>query len=463
MSEERRAWSWRQAFAQSELKPTTKHVLHTLHLFMNAMGESCFPSIQDLMDNSGLDKKTILTHLKIARESGWIAVSQHGYRGKKWKRNEYCARWPERDLTAPASPIDIADDAAQGGGTVPPPETASEAVEMVPEGGGTEGSKVVEEIHHAIENNPVTIPDTSPVEREGAREPCPEFGHGKAETAAWTGEGEEKPSPKSGHGPAISRDALKRRLRKAHGEWPTHLSDSPDTAETEWFKLTEQEREAAADLLGLYCAEVRKSGRTKFCAFAVYLREKRWLRLDEATIARAKGGSAAGEPEGEEALPYGKLWGAQRFAELMKPPDGRMPPPTRFIQTIIDQGGPAAEKELRDRRAKYGWPAVNDLQAKAATYGSRACRVPAKLAPLAENFDKVRVGGPLWDAWRDLHEERGWPWFGAERLPEWVYFPKPMRDYVQADWPAYVAAATDDFEAAHAALIGADKSQEAAE
>src|SRR5690606_1204118 len=131
------AWSWRHAFSQSALPATTKHVLHTLGMFMNELGEGCFPSVADICRYSGLDKKTVLKHLVTAREAGWIVISQHGYRGQRWKRQEYVARWPERDLVAPCPP----DDECEGGGAVPPPSSASKVVESVPQGGGIEGKK----------------------------------------------------------------------------------------------------------------------------------------------------------------------------------------------------------------------------------------------------------------------------------------------------------------------------------
>ncbi|MBX3751919.1 MAG: helix-turn-helix domain-containing protein, partial [Opitutaceae bacterium] len=161
--ESSRAWSWRHAFASSDLPATTKAVLHTLGMFMNELGEGCYPSVSDICRYSGLDKKTVLKHLACARDAGWIAIGQHGYRGQKWKRQEYAARWPARDLVASCPP----DDAEKGGGTDTPP--SEKAVELVPEGGGIEGSKVVEQVHQDK-----TSPDTTPVNSPDAREGAPE-------------------------------------------------------------------------------------------------------------------------------------------------------------------------------------------------------------------------------------------------------------------------------------------------
>jgi hypothetical protein len=166
MSNPSRAWSWRHAFASSDLPATTKHVLHTVGMFMNELGEGCYPSVADICRYSGLDKKTVLKHLAAAREAGWLAVSQHGFRGQKWKRNEYAARWPERDLVAPTPPA----CEPKGGGLAPPPSQGPKVVELAPEGGGIEGPKVVEEVHQD-KTSPVTPPETSPDRRARERAP----------------------------------------------------------------------------------------------------------------------------------------------------------------------------------------------------------------------------------------------------------------------------------------------------
>lgn len=151
-----RAWSWRHAVGKSGLPPITRLVLHTLGLKMDATGGSCYPPISELVDLTGLDKKTVLKHLEIAEESGWIVVTQHGFRGQKWKRNEYVARWPGRDLSGNAA----STEDNEGGGN-PPPRSVAKAVEIVPEGGGNDDRKVVEEFHQD-KNLPTNIPENSP-------------------------------------------------------------------------------------------------------------------------------------------------------------------------------------------------------------------------------------------------------------------------------------------------------------
>lgn len=97
MSNERRAWSWRQRLLKSDLPSTTRHVMLTLSCHVNDAGEPCFPAIKQLVEETGLSKQSVLTHLEIGKEKGWIAVRRHGYSGQKWARNEYELAWPDEE------------------------------------------------------------------------------------------------------------------------------------------------------------------------------------------------------------------------------------------------------------------------------------------------------------------------------------------------------------------------------
>lgn len=88
-------FSWRTAILKSGLQPTTRHVLLTLACHMNDAGESCYPSIARLCDETGLSKQTVITHLQTAEESGWISTEKHGFKGQRWARNEYKIAWPK--------------------------------------------------------------------------------------------------------------------------------------------------------------------------------------------------------------------------------------------------------------------------------------------------------------------------------------------------------------------------------
>lgn len=67
-------FTWRSAVA-SERGPddsTVRFVLLTLSLHMNEKGESCFPSLSQLAEETNLARATVSRKLKRARELGWI-------------------------------------------------------------------------------------------------------------------------------------------------------------------------------------------------------------------------------------------------------------------------------------------------------------------------------------------------------------------------------------------------------
>lgn len=115
MKVERRAWSWRQMLLKSSLPGTTRHVLLTLSCHVNDSGEPCYPSVDQLVSETGLSKQTVLTHLKEAKQAGWIKVSRHGFSGQKWSRNEYELAWPDGEKAV--KEIDLE---TKGGQTVRP-------------------------------------------------------------------------------------------------------------------------------------------------------------------------------------------------------------------------------------------------------------------------------------------------------------------------------------------------------
>lgn len=131
----RTSWSWRQAILRSEMQATTRHVLLTIACYMNDMGEGAYPSVEQLVSATGLSKRAVIEHIKRAADAGFLSVSQHGYRGQRWKRNEYKALWP----------AETGDELPEKGGypDAPPPD----------EGGNRSAppsAKVVTDDHHEV-------------------------------------------------------------------------------------------------------------------------------------------------------------------------------------------------------------------------------------------------------------------------------------------------------------------------
>ena len=88
-------WSWRQAIQKSDLKSTVKHVLLNLSVYMNDLGESCYPTIAQQVLDTGLSKKTVIVAIQLAEEAGFLIKNKHGFSGQKWANNEYQAIYPQ--------------------------------------------------------------------------------------------------------------------------------------------------------------------------------------------------------------------------------------------------------------------------------------------------------------------------------------------------------------------------------
>lgn len=97
-------FTWRSAVASKHgpSNPTTRHVLLTLALHMNEKGGSCFPSIDLLVEESGLSRRAVIDHLGTAEREGWIGKRDlRRPNGQGWRRVEYFALIPahaEREL-----------------------------------------------------------------------------------------------------------------------------------------------------------------------------------------------------------------------------------------------------------------------------------------------------------------------------------------------------------------------------
>lgn len=101
-------FSWRAAILNSDLSPTTRHVLLTLGCHMNELGEGCFPSTKRLSRETGLSERAVITHLQLSTVEGWIGRRIHGFAGQRYSAYEYVVNFPGQD---PNDPSRYTDDA----------------------------------------------------------------------------------------------------------------------------------------------------------------------------------------------------------------------------------------------------------------------------------------------------------------------------------------------------------------
>ena len=147
MSNYGKFFSWRGAILKSNLEPTTRHVLLTLACHMNDAGESCYPTISTLCSETGLSKQTIITHLDLARDAGWVVISKHGFKGQRWANNDYRISWPDME---------------GGQGDLPPLMEGSQpgsikVVNLAAEGSQPGSIKVVKEVDSSTPSNTPTV------------------------------------------------------------------------------------------------------------------------------------------------------------------------------------------------------------------------------------------------------------------------------------------------------------------
>jgi hypothetical protein len=108
---------------------------------MSERGDSCFPSMALLTDETGLALRTVKEHIALAASDGWIGKRERRMaNGQGWRRNEYFARIPpdveaafheEQRGASGAPPLDGAPPAPRQGGAAGAQRGAPDNTNMV--------------------------------------------------------------------------------------------------------------------------------------------------------------------------------------------------------------------------------------------------------------------------------------------------------------------------------------------
>jgi len=106
---------WEACFMASDLQPTTKLVLHTVRAFMDAHGRDARVSVGEIVRQSSLSRRAVISHLRMAYEAGWLLIDMDDLYVGKGIRQKYDAKIPQKShqnhtqnthyLGAPAAPI----------------------------------------------------------------------------------------------------------------------------------------------------------------------------------------------------------------------------------------------------------------------------------------------------------------------------------------------------------------------
>lgn len=368
------ATNW--AFKQRGLKPAVKIVLFYLCDRYHP-DHGCFPSQETLAEDCELPRSTLNVYLSELEAAGLIAREQRREKGSK-KQESTRYRFPfERDF-ASRNQSKPSPDSGHGSQRA---ESRNE-----PEPSPENGKSRVQN----LDSNPVREPVREPVNsREGVREP--------------SAENEAQPDAKKAE--AGFWNLVK--------DWPGFAGMPKEPARQAWLKLSEEEREQAAVRFPAWLAMLKAQKKSHTPAPATYFREKLWLAApDPAQEAK---------PTTAVAAPYGKLWMATRFAELLLPPAKMLPTPTAFEQAQVRAGRTTLDAVMAEKRQRFGWPRVNEMHQTAADRRHSLC--PLALEDVAAEFRQVHRDSELFEAWMSEQARRGWPMPDRQRLPEWIYFP----------------------------------------
>lgn len=92
-------FTWRSSIVESGLSSTQRHVALTLSLHMNERGGSCFPTHDQLREETGLGRSTVIKALRELESEGWLSRVPGGgrRRGGNGQATEYTATVPEMD------------------------------------------------------------------------------------------------------------------------------------------------------------------------------------------------------------------------------------------------------------------------------------------------------------------------------------------------------------------------------
>jgi hypothetical protein len=125
-------WSYKKAVMQSNLSASTKIVLVALDMHVNDMGDPAFPSYARLATLTSLSARSVMDHVAIAEEAGWLKREKRFNKEGRQQSNLFYLQVPHHLAMA----SNAADEPAEGSG-------GGETGSPMGEGGSPSGVKQV--------------------------------------------------------------------------------------------------------------------------------------------------------------------------------------------------------------------------------------------------------------------------------------------------------------------------------
>ncbi|WCK12358.1 helix-turn-helix domain-containing protein [Agrobacterium tumefaciens] len=254
-------------------------------------------------------------------------------------------------------------------------------------------------------SGPAPINDTSLTNNLNDRERAPARGN----------LGDEEENPK----------AVEAAFKRFFIGWKTAISDSEPEARKEWLSLSPDERGLALEHSEAYQAAALSIGRKHLCSAAKYLKEQRWTKLSQPKPVSPQAESS------ETFTVFSRAGRAMLMSKLMLPI--RPLSLTPLEQHIVDNKPEKSDLIWREKRERHGWPEAVQLIER------RRFTVMNRIIEISKDFEKVAVGGEVWEAWKRAYSERCWPWPVAPEVLEFAQFPPLPGDIVDLDEAVFVA------------------------
>lgn len=375
-------WAFSQPKRFRDMKPNEQAVLIQLADCHN-YDRGCFPSQQYIVERTNLSERSVRDQLDRLRDRGLISWDALHGSGKRLA-NRYSFAF-EAGFQA-ANPADYqSGDAADDDG-----QPANSAGDQ-PANSDTPTGKFQQ-----------TNRQISPLHKEEP-ELEPQENHLR----------EARTSDDEGDEPSEDVRSIERGFRRLTKNWPGFGGMPKEKAERAWFELTADERAEAERKFPGWLALLKAQHKRHTPGPEAYFRGKLWQDVAEPDSPAAS--------RFVQAKPFGPDWAAARMASLLRGPTVTEPTLTRFEMTAIERGMLRRDVVMADKLRSHGWPDVNAMHERADQ--RKEVSIPREAAAPEGAMEPVPVSSEVFEAWRRLHDEQGWPWVPDPGVLPVVWFP----------------------------------------
>lgn len=102
-------FTWQSAVLKSSCKSTTKLVLLVVGTYMNQHGTGAWPSYNTIAEAASLNRATVIEHINLAVDAGWLTKSQRFNKDGEAESNIYAVACPA-DVVANDNQVVVLDD-----------------------------------------------------------------------------------------------------------------------------------------------------------------------------------------------------------------------------------------------------------------------------------------------------------------------------------------------------------------